>query len=80
VGEPHGEGGEVHVWQEGDGYRKLRVLDGRLAGALLLGERHGNMALYKAVGQPVVRFGSRIAFPDFPFNELTGQDWDYLWY
>ena len=47
---------------------------------LLLGERHGTMALLKAVGKPVARFGAHVAAPDFPFNELTGQDWDYLWY
>jgi NAD(P)H-nitrite reductase large subunit len=80
IGEPHGEGGEVHIWQQGNGYRKVRVLDGRLAGALLLGQRHGNMALFKTIGQPVAQFGASIAHPDFPFNELTGQDWDYLWY
>jgi NADPH-dependent 2,4-dienoyl-CoA reductase/sulfur reductase-like enzyme len=80
MGEPHGEGGEVHVWQKGNGYRKVRVLDGKLAGALLLGERMGSMALLRAIGQPVAQFGSRIADPDFQFNELTGRDWDYLWY
>jgi hypothetical protein len=70
----------VHCWQAGDGYRKLRVVDGRLSGALLLGERHGTMALLQAIGQPVAQFGSRIARPDFQFNELTGRDWDYVWY
>ncbi len=80
IGRPHGEEGEVYVWQEGDGYRKVRVVDGRLAGALLLGERQGSMALFKAIGQPVARFGADVARPDFPFNDLTGQDWDYLLY
>lgn len=80
IGQPHGEEGEVYVWQEGDGYRKVRVVDGRLAGALLLGERQGSMALFKAIGQPVARFGTDVARPDFPFNDLTGQDWDYLFY
>ncbi len=85
VGEPHGEGGEVYVWQEsGDkkrpgGYRKVRVVDGRLAGALLLGERHGSMALFKAIGRPVAEFGADV-LPDFPWNDLIGQDWDYLFY
>ncbi|MBN1812737.1 MAG: FAD-dependent oxidoreductase [Anaerolineae bacterium] len=80
IGEPHGEGGAVHLWQAGDGYRKIRVVDGKLAGALLLGERRGTMALLQATGQPVAQFGSRIAHPDFAFNELTGRDWDYMWY
>jgi NAD(P)H-nitrite reductase large subunit len=80
IGEPHGEDGEVHLWQAGDGYRKVRVVEGKLAGALLLGERQGMMALLQAIGQPVAQFGSRIAHPDLTFNELTGRDWDYMWY
>ncbi len=80
IGDPHGDEGEVYVWQEDDGYRKIRVVDGKLAGALLLNERHGSMALFKAIGQPVIQFGADIARPDFSFNDLTGQDWDYLFY
>ncbi|MEE8390195.1 MAG: FAD-dependent oxidoreductase [Anaerolineae bacterium] len=80
AGEPHGEGGEVHIWQEHNGYRKVRVVDGKLAGALLLGERHRSMALFKAIGQPVAQFGADVARPDFPFNDLTGLDWDYMFY
>jgi NAD(P)H-nitrite reductase large subunit len=80
IGEPHGERGEVHLWQADDGYRKVRVADGKLAGALLLGERRGSAALLAAIGQPVAEHGARIAAPDFAFNELTGRDWDYLWY
>jgi NADPH-dependent 2,4-dienoyl-CoA reductase/sulfur reductase-like enzyme len=80
IGEPHGAGGEIHTWQEGDGYRKVRVRDGALTGTLLLGERRGSTALLAAIGRPVADYGSRIAHPDFPFNDLTGKDWDYLWY
>jgi NAD(P)H-nitrite reductase large subunit len=81
VGEPHGKGGEVHLWQQGDGYRKVRVSDdGRLAGALLLGDRRGSTPLLHAVGQPVAQYGSAIVDPGFPFNDLTGPDWDYFWY
>ena len=80
VGGPHGEEGEVYVWQEGDGYRKFRVVDGRLAGALLSGERSGSLPLIKLIGQPVAQFGADIARPDFPYNDLTGQDWDHLFY
>ena len=49
-------------------------------GALLLGQRHGTMAIFNAVGQPVSRFGADIARPEFPWNDLTGQDWDYMFY
>jgi nitrite reductase (NADH) large subunit len=81
IGEPHGEGGEPYVWQSEGGYRKVRIVDGKLAGALLLEERHGSMALFKAIGQPVPEgVGEDIARPDFPFNDLTGRDWDYMFY
>ena len=77
IGEPHGDAGESHIWQEGNGYRKLRVVNGRLAGALLLNARHGDMVLFKAMGQPVAKLGTKIVHPNFPWNEFTGQDWDY---
>jgi nitrite reductase (NADH) large subunit len=81
IGEPHGEEGKSYVWQGDGGYRKVRVVQDKLAGALLLEERHGSMALFKAIGQPVPDgVGEDIVRPDFPFNELTGQDWDYLFY
>jgi hypothetical protein len=86
IGQPHGDEGEAFVWQEsGDpygsnGYRKIRLVEGKLAGALLLNQRHGSMALFKAIGQPVTRFGASVAHPDFLWNDLTGQDWDYLFY
>lgn len=85
IGEPHGEG-QVHIWQGGDvaagsrGYRKFRVVDGKLAGALLLGQRHGQLAIHRAIGQPVAQFDVDIARPDFPWNDLTGRDWDYYFY
>jgi hypothetical protein len=86
IGEPHarGEPGAEspeeeteRVWKAESGYRKARVLDGRLAGALLLGERHGGLALAKAIGRPVDAHGDAIARPDFAWNDLGGQDWDY---
>lgn len=80
VGEPHGEDGPVYIWQQGDEYRKFRVVDERLAGALLLGQRRGSVAILRAVGQRVAQFGADIARPDFGWNDLTGQDWDYLFY
>ena len=80
IGQPHGKDGETFVWQEGHGYRKLRVLDGKLAGALLLGQRHGTMSIFKAIGQPVRPYGDDIKRPDFPWNDLSGTDWDYHFY
>jgi NAD(P)H-nitrite reductase large subunit len=80
IGVPHAEGGEVFLWQEGDEYRKFRVVEGRLAGAMLLGRRHGTMAIFQAVGQPVSRFRADIARPDFPWNDLAAQDWNYMFY
>ncbi|MGC9396880.1 MAG: NAD(P)/FAD-dependent oxidoreductase [Anaerolineae bacterium] len=77
IGEPHGDNGESYVWQERNGYRKIRVVEGKLAGALLLNARHGDMMLFKAIGQPVADFGDAIARPDFPWNDVTGRDWDY---
>ena len=39
------------------------------------------MALLKAVGQPVPEgIGEEVAQPGFPFNDLTGRDWVYLFY
>lgn len=81
LGDPHGDAGEAYVWTKGtDAYRKVRVVDGKLAGALLLGNRHGLMPLYKAIGEPVASFGDDIVRPDFPWNDLSGRDWDYLFF
>jgi NADPH-dependent 2,4-dienoyl-CoA reductase/sulfur reductase-like enzyme len=77
IGEPHGAEGESYVWQQGNGYRKMRVVEGKLAGALLLNARHGDMALFKAIGQLVGDLGDAVAQPDFPWNDVTGRDWDY---
>jgi NAD(P)H-nitrite reductase large subunit len=79
IGAPHGAG-ETYLWQEPGAYRKMHVVDGKLAGAMLMGQRHGMMALYKAIGQPVAQYGDEIAAPEFPWNDLTGQDWDYDFY
>ncbi len=80
IGAPHGDESEVHIWHNDDAYRKMRVVDGQLAGALLLGNRHGSNAILHAIGQPVAQFGDAIAQPDFPYNDLSGRDWDYLFY
>lgn len=80
IGDPNIDEGDVHLWTTDDAYRKVRVADGRLAGAVLMGNRFGMMALYKAMGRPVAGYGDALAQPDFPWNDLTGQDWDYMLY
>jgi nitrite reductase (NADH) large subunit len=79
IGDPHGEGGDIFRWESGGGMRKIRVVDGRLEGALLLGERRQNLSVLHAVGKEVLQ-GARIADPNFHWNDLTGQDWDYRFY
>ncbi|MFN2286232.1 MAG: hypothetical protein ACK2UQ_17585, partial [Anaerolineae bacterium] len=78
IGEPHGADGNVYLWQGRGGYRKVRVVEGCLAGALLLKERQGANAIRLAIGEDVSAYGDAIVRPDFPWNDLTGQDWDYL--
>ncbi len=81
IGEPHGEEGEAYRWQGKDGYCKVRVVDGKFAGALKITDRHGAMAMREAVGLPVeADLATRMSHPDFQFNNVTGQDWDYLFY
>ena len=80
VGEPHGAEGTTHVWENGDAYRAVRTVDSHLAGALLLGERRGSLALMEAIGQPLGDRTDGLAHPQFPFNDLTGKNWDMLFY
>jgi nitrite reductase (NADH) large subunit len=80
IGEPNVDGGEIHLWENDTAYRKIRVVDGKLAGAVLMGNRGGMMAMYKAIGLPVAEYGDAIIHPNFPWNDLTGKDWDYLFY
>jgi NAD(P)H-nitrite reductase large subunit len=77
IGAPHGESGESYIWKTDSAYRKVRIVDGKLTGVLLLGNRHGTMALSKAIGKPVYEAGPGLAMPDFDWNGITGRDWDY---
>lgn len=79
IGDPYGKG-PVHHWETPGAYRHLRLHEGRLAGALLLGDRRGSQAICRAIGQEVARYGEALARPDFPWNDLTGLDWDYDFY
>jgi hypothetical protein len=80
IGEPNVDGGEVYLWTNDQAYRKIRVEDGKLAGAVLMGERRGMMPIYKSIGAPVAAYGDAVVTPDFAWNDLTGEDWDYLFY
>ena len=80
LGEPHAEGGESFIWTTDSVYRKVHIVDGKLAGGLLLGNRHGLMAMYKAIGKPVPITGPGLAMPDYNWNTISGNDWDYHFY
>ncbi len=80
IGEPHGADGENYVWQTETAYRKIHVKDGKLTGALLIGNRHGMMAIYQAIGKTVQEISPALASPDHGWNDLTGADWDYFFY
>jgi len=80
IGEPHGEDGISNVWKTERAYRKVRIVDGKLAGGLLIGNRHGMMAMYRSIGLAVSDAGPALAAPDYAWNELTGNDWDYYFY
>lgn len=80
IGEPNADGGDIYVWENDTTYRKVRIVNGKLAGAMLMGDRRGIMAIYKAIGLPVAEYGEALVRPDFPWNDLTGNDWDYLFY
>jgi hypothetical protein len=45
-----------------------------------MGDRRGTMPLYKAIGMPVSEYGEAVVKPDFPWNDLTGKDWDYFFF
>ena len=79
IGEPHGAGGQIHLWQAGNAYRKVRTLDGNLVGALFLGERHGSMALRAAVGRPVPA-DQNLAHPAVDWNAFSEPSWDYAFF
>lgn len=80
MGDPHGAGGQRYVWQTDGGYRLFRVLDGKLMGVLLLGERQGMMPILKLMGSDVGQYGADIVDPAFDYNALTGKDWDFLFW
>jgi nitrite reductase (NADH) large subunit len=80
IGEPNADQGESFLWTTERAYRKIRTEGERLAGALLMGDRTGAMAIHKAVGRAIGSPDETFARPDYPWNDLTGRDWDYLFY
>ena len=79
IGEPHGAG-TVFRFDAAEAHRKIRLEDGRLAGALLVNNRRGAAAILQCLGQDVSSFGEALAHPDFDWNALSGENWDYHFY
>ena len=79
IGDPHGEG-TIFRYERGDVHRKIRLVDGVLAGALLIKERRGSIPIFEALGMDVAVYGEALAHPDFDWNSLTGEDWDYRFF
>ncbi|MCB2209537.1 FAD-dependent oxidoreductase [bacterium] len=79
IGEPHGEG-DSHRFEGEGAFRKVRVLDGKLAGALLINDRRGSTPIFDALGMEVGDVTHNLADPDFDWNTLTGRDWDYRFF
>jgi len=78
IGDPHGAGGQVLLWESKGVWRKVRLVEGRLAGALLLGDRRASQAMLAAVGKSVS--GEGLAAPTYDWNALGEQDWDYTFF
>ena len=80
IGEPHGEEGEVHLWKEGDGFRKIRTQDGKILGAMLLNQRKGHLAIRDAINNNATITAGNLAHPDFEWNFSAGKNWDYRFF
>ncbi len=80
IGAPHSTAGPAHVRKDGNGYRLVRVLNGKVTGALLIGERHGALAILDAMGQDIGGVTVDPSNPDFPWNDLADNNWDYRFY
>ena len=79
IGDPHGEG-TVFRYQTKTDHRKFRLVNGILKGALLINNRRSSLPILRCIGKNVSKFGQDIALPDFDWNAITGQDWDYSFY
>ncbi len=79
IGDPHGDG-IIYRYNNESTHRKVRLVDNKLAGAVLINDRRGTIPIFKCIGKAVSEFGEAIAQPDFDWNTLSGEDWDYLFY
>lgn len=77
LGEPNGQEGNTFIWESSRGFRKLRIVDGKLAGALFLGNRRSAHAVLDAVGKEVPVQDDGIAAPDYRWNDLVSGSWTY---
>jgi NAD(P)H-nitrite reductase large subunit len=79
IGDPHGEG-QIHRYEGKRAFRKVRVVEGKLAGALLVNDRRGSTPIFNALGLELDDDEENLADPEFDWNTLTGQDWDYRFF
>lgn len=79
IGDPHGEG-EIFRYEGDRSFRKVRVVNGKLAGALLINNRHGGTAIFNALGLDVGSLDANLADPEFDWNTVTPRDWDYRFF
>ncbi len=79
IGDPHGEG-EIFRYEGERAFRKVRGVEGKLAGALLFNDRRASTPIFNARGMNLDGAGDDIADPEFDWNALTGQDWDYRFF
>jgi NAD(P)H-nitrite reductase large subunit len=79
IGDPHGEG-EIFRFEGERSFRKVRLSEGKLAGALLINNRFGGTAIFDALGSTLDNIDGNLADPEFDWNAHTGVDWDYRFY
>ena len=79
IGDPHGEG-EIYYYHQGSTHRKVRLVDDVLAGAVLINNRQGTIPIFESVGMDLSGFGEELAHPDFDWNTISGENWDYRFY
>ena len=80
IGEPHGDEGEIHIWKEGNGFRKVRTKKGEILGAMLLNNRKGHLAIRDAINNNTVITKGNLANPDIEWNFAAGKNWDYRFF
>lgn len=79
IGDPHGDG-DIYRFDNDSTHRKIRLVEDKLAGAVLVNDRRGTIPIFDCIGKEVCGFGEALAHPDFEWNALSGYDWDYRFY